>query len=95
MNMLFSLASFQDVIGAIAAIVSVALTLFAYFVSPVLVLIIFCDARTVFRWILHRSNKYVAWLFFLGCGVWLIYWYFELRPLIAQIVLHETGTPGN
>jgi hypothetical protein len=89
--MLFVLASFQDVLGAIAAIVSVALTLFACFLSPILVLILFCGARPVFRWISHRTNKYVAWLFFLGCGVWLIYWYLELRPLVAQIVLHEIG----
>jgi hypothetical protein len=91
MNTLSLFTSFQDVVGAIAAIVSVALTFFACFVSPVVVLIVFCDARTVFRWISGRTNKYVAWFFFLGCGVWLIYWYSELRPLIAQIVFHEAG----
>ncbi len=84
-------AIFEAVIGIVAAIVSVVVVLLACFVSPVLVLIVFCDARTVFHWISRRTNQYVAWLFFAGCVARLLYWYFRLTPLIAQVFIHESG----
>lgn len=92
------LAWFQDVIAlvqqAVALVVIVGgavFFLFEYFVSPLLILFVFCDASTVFRWISRRSNPYLAAFFFFGCVVWLIYWFFRLTPVIAQIVLHEHG----
>lgn len=91
MNELLLSTVIRDGIALVIAFVSVALFLFACFASPVLVLIMFCDARTVFRWISGRSHPFVAWLFFFGCVAWLIFWYFKLTPTIAQVLVHEGG----
>jgi len=72
---------FQRAIAFVVVIVSVAFFFFAYFVSPILVLFVLCDARDVFRSISHRSHRYVASLFFLGCVAWLVYWYLKLTPV--------------
>ena len=85
MNSLLFGAWIEDVVGVVATIFGVVIFLFAYVFSPILILIIFCDARTAFRWISRCANRYVAWVFFLGCTVWLFYWYFHLVPLIAEV----------
>jgi hypothetical protein len=98
MHNLFFVASFQDVltflqhvIALVAVIVAAAFFVFVYFVSPILVLFVFCDAQAVFLYISRRSNKYVASFVLLGCVVWLIYWYYHLTPVIAQLISHERG----
>lgn len=76
MHNLFFVASFQDVltflqqvIAFVAVIVGAAFFVIVYFVSPILVLFIFCDAQAVFRYISRRSNKYVALFVFFGCVI--------------------------
>jgi hypothetical protein len=88
---LLVLASLEDVVGVVAAIAAAIVFFFACFVSPVVVLTTFCDARTVFRWISRRSNNYIAWLFFIACVGWLVFWYLRLAPFIAQVFVRESG----